>query len=298
MPRKLTRVLGVVLAIVGICLYKFSAPHSAAEKIGYACMGAALVLGWLGRKNPGPLHLSPPGGAAPPLTPRERYRRAVGTISGFCREIARNGGDAHEGMAIVSIIFPLAGGGLALVSCILLQFHPSPWELVRIAGTFILGVGLLGVGIPAFAAWRRGFVAFFPDAWRVGDLPAGLPADTPPLRISGELMFKEDENHPFLDVPAEAARHPDGSLVVFIRAEVKRRWQGIQYAKLDGVWFRQLRPGSIEQVETGLLYRGGAPWPALQLRFIEGTAGKRRRLVVSFPTDELRELFRQELADT
>lgn len=189
---------------------------------------------------------------------------------------------------------------------------PMNWLVIIVAGIFSLcfwGMGLfegrpiaiLGA-IPCTLITLAYLVSFFKlDTFFVSQpLPelqavAGDTVLATGFGWTGRLRLHEKAAKRFIDMPAQASRLEDGSLVVASHIDASTYMYSIVTQSKVGVWLAVPQPATFT-IEAGSLYYGFKEAPALRLRFTDGTDSKNRKAILSFDSEQARSAMASWLA--
>jgi len=189
----------------------------------------------------------------------------------------------HHRIGLLSLgYWPLIVGLFLLV--VAYRTAAQPYALLLIAAGLVLaGIMLLGR--------RQGYIRFRHDESLAAHLPSGmspLKADEKcAVRATGVLEVR-DKRHYFVEAEADFATMETREHIVMARIPPSLMWLVARFPKEEvGWWYAFVKPPHIRSLQTGWLYHGLRPRPALKLvylrrQLIEGK--KKTREVVSEET--------------
>lgn len=114
-----------------------------------------------------------------------------------------------------------------------------------------------------------------------------------PFGFTGRLRLHEKEAQRFINVPAYATHLESGSLAFVSRIDASTRYSGVVTKSKVGLWLSVPRFES-PSIESGTLFYGKTPLPALRLQFSEGADARKPRVkaILTFDTPEHRDAMR------
>ena len=147
---------------------------------------------------------------------------------------------------------------------------------------------LVLTGIPALlliASLALKHVVFRKTAAEAPALPENdVPVD---LRVTGKFRLTDKIAERFLNMPAGLGVLPSGERAFVSNIDASVSMYGMKTEDRAGYWAIVLRERALEpgQIETGSLYVGPRPRPALRIRFSDAQNGKPSTAVLSFRTE-------------
>lgn len=164
--------------------------------------------------------------------------------------------------------WPLLLGAIWLA----LAYGEATWPYalaLSVTGLVLVGVALL--------ARQAGYLRFRRDESLAAHLPPGVAAIEPdekiPIRASGLLEVREDRRY-FVAAEADLATMETREHIVMAHIPLSRMWLVARSPEEDeGWWYAFIKPVYLRSIQTGWLYHGLRPRPALEVVY------QRRRLV-------------------